>query len=227
MINEGENTMTAKKNRFIFLIVYLAYVSIYVARVNLSMAGPVLISDGVLDTVQLGMLGSVFSTLYAFGRLLNGGLGDKTPPWVMLTIGLAVAGLSNVFIGFLPPFLGIFVLWTANAYAQSMLWSSVLCVVSAIYDEKSAKSKTSLMVTSVAMGNIIAIIFNTFLITKFGVHFAFIIPGAITILLGIAVFFATHKIKSQSGAEKKHLSMWKLIKDRHVRCLFLQLCMGL
>jgi sugar phosphate permease len=75
------------------------------------------------------------------------------------------------------------------------------------------------MVTSVAMGNIIAIIFNTFLITKFGVHFAFIIPGAITILLGIAVFFATHKIKSQSGAEKKHLSMWKLIKDRQTRSM--------
>lgn len=206
--------MTAKKNRLIFLIVYLAYVSIYIARVNLSMAGPVLISGNVLDTVQLGLLGSVFSTVYAMGRLLNGGLGDKTPPWVMLTVGLAVAGLSNIFIGFLPPFLGIFVLWTTNAYAQSMLWSSVLCVVSAIYDEKSAKSKTSLMVTSVAMGNILAILFNTFLITKFGVRFAFLVPGAITVLLGIAVFFSTHRIKPQTDNTKKHLSMWKLLKDK-------------
>ncbi len=206
--------MTAKKNRIIFLIVYLAYVSIYIARVNLSMAGPVLISENVLDTVQLGILGSVFSTVYAMGRLLNGGLGDKTPPWVMLTGGLAVAGLSNIVIGFLPPFLGIFVLWTANAYAQSMLWSSVLCVISAIYDERSAKSKTSLMVTSVAMGNILAIMFNTYLITKFGVRFAFLIPGAITVLLGVAVFFSTRRIKLQTDNAKKHLSMWKLLKNR-------------
>ena len=42
------------------------------------MAGPELISGGVLDTVQLGLLGSVFSTVFASGRLINGGLSDKT-----------------------------------------------------------------------------------------------------------------------------------------------------
>ena len=205
--------MKFKNNRMIFLTVYLAYVSIYVARVNLSMAGPDLISANVLDTVQLGVLGSIFSTIYSVGRLLNGGLGDKTPPWVMLTVGLAVAGLSNIFIAFLPPFIGIFILWTTNAYAQSMLWSSVLCVVSSIYEGETAKNKTSLMVTSVAMGNILAIILNTYLITKFGVQYAFLIPGAITAFLGVAVFFATRKIKPVSNKEKKHLSMIKLLRD--------------
>ena len=63
-------------NRLIFWVVYLAYTSIYVARINLSMAGPELISGGVLDTVQLGLLGSVFSTVFASGRLINGGLSD-------------------------------------------------------------------------------------------------------------------------------------------------------
>ena len=42
--------MNYKNNRTIFWIVYLAYVSIYVARVNLSMAGPELISDNVWNT---------------------------------------------------------------------------------------------------------------------------------------------------------------------------------
>lgn len=89
-------------SRLIFWVVYLAYTSIYVARINLSMAGPELISGGVLDTVQLGLLGSVFSTVFASGILINGGLSDKTPPWVMLTSGLALAGLSNLFVSFFP-----------------------------------------------------------------------------------------------------------------------------
>lgn len=208
--------MNMKRNRFIFLTVYLAYVSIYVARVNLSMAGPDLISDNVINTVQLGVLGSVFSTLYAIGRLLNGGLGDTTPPWMMLTGGLLLAGISNVMIGFLPPFAGIFLFWTTNAYAQSMLWSSVLCVVSAMYDGEEAKRKTSLMVTSVALGNILAILFNTFLITNFGVQYAFFIPGLLTAVLGIVVFFSTRHIKPALKAEKKHLSMVKLLKDKEL-----------
>ena len=206
--------MNYKNNRTIFWIVYLAYVSIYVARVNLSMAGPELISDNVLNTVQLGILGSIFSSIYAVGRFLNGGLGDKTPPWVMLTVGLFVAGLSNVFISFLPPFIGIFFWWTTNAYAQSMLWSSVLCVVSAMYKGDEAKRKMSLMVTSVALGNILAIILNSFLITKFGVGYAFLVPGILTILLGIAVFFSTREIKPILSAEKNHLSVLKLLKDK-------------
>lgn len=209
--------MQKKYGRLIFLIVYLAYTSIYIARINLSVAGPGLIEEGVMDTVQLGLLGSIFSTFYACGRLINGGISDRTPPWVMLTIGLGIAGISNVFISFFPPFIGILILWLANAYAQSMLWSSVLCVVSSIYDKETAKKKTSVMVTSVAMGNILSIIVNTYLITKFGTRFAFIVPGILTVVLGILVFISTKHIKpSTENNEKKHISMWELIKKKEV-----------
>lgn len=133
--------MNYKKQRLIFLILYFSYTSIYVARVNLSVAGPEMIDANLLSTVQLGALGSAFSTIYAIGRLINGGMSDRKPPWLMLTTGLAVAGLSNILVGAFPPFIGVFVLWAANAYAQSMLWSSVLCVIAAVYDEKEAKKK--------------------------------------------------------------------------------------
>lgn len=205
-----------RKNRMIFWIVYLAYTSIYIARVNLSQAGPALMEANVLDTVQLGILGSVFSTLYAMGRLINGGLSDRQPPWRMLTIGLVFAGLGNICIGFFPPFIGIFILWTTNAYAQSMLWSSVLCVVSGMYEKEEAKKKTSIMVTSVAMGNILGIVINTFLITRLGVRFAFFVPGLLTIVLGVFVCLTTRHIAPEQKVQTKHLSMWKLLKDREM-----------
>ena len=139
--------MSNNKKRLIFAVIYLAYTSIYVARTNLSMAGPVLEEASLVNTVQLGLLVGVFSCIYAAGRLLNGIIGDKTPPWIMLSLGLSVAGISNILVGFLPPLPAIFVLWGANAYAQSMLWSSVLCAVSGMYPQAEAKRKTSIMVT--------------------------------------------------------------------------------
>lgn len=209
--------MQKKYGRIIFFIVYLAYTSIYIARINLSVASPDLIAEGVIDTVQIGMLGSIFSTVYAVGRLINGGISDRTPPWVMLTVGLCIAGFSNVFISFFPPFYGILILWLTNAYAQSMLWSSVLCVVSSIYDKETAKKKTSVMVTSVAMGNILSIIINTYLITSFGTRFAFFIPGILTVVLGVLVLISTKHIKpSTEHSKKKHISMWELIKKKEV-----------
>lgn len=205
-----------RRNKLIFAILYLAYTSIYIARINLSMAGPGLIEAGIMDTVQLGLLGSVFSTVFAVGRLINGGLSDRTPPWMMLTSGLLVAGLSNIAIGFLPPFIGIFFLWTANAYAQSMLWSSVLCAVSGMYEKSVAKQKTAIMVTSVATGNILSIIINTFLITKFGVNFAFVIPGLLTVVLGFAVLKTTRHIRMAEDTQKEHKSMLELFKNKEM-----------
>ena len=208
--------MSTARRRIIFLVVYLAYTSIYIARVNLSMAGPDLNELSVLNTVQLGLLGSVFSCVFGSGRLVNGALGDKTPPWIMLTVGLGVAGISNLLIGTLPPFIAIFMLWASNAYAQSMLWSSVLCVVSSMYSEADAKRKTSLMVTSVAMGNIVGIIINTVLITSLGVRFAFVIPGALTLILAGAVAIFTRGIKSEPSEKSKHVSIFNLVRNKEI-----------
>ena len=198
----------------IFLIIYLAYTSIYIARVNLSQAGPELINLGVLDETSLGLLGSVFSTVFSVGRLINGGLSDKTPPFIMISTGLALAGISNALISFLPPFIAIFLLWMVNSFAPSMLWSSVLCVVSSIYEGKTAKRKTSIMVTSVATGNILGIILNTFVITEFGVGYAFLVPGGITLILGLAVLLTARKIPAPTAQNgKKQKSMFQLIKN--------------
>ena len=204
-----------KKKQWVFVVMFLSYTFIYVARLNLSMAGPGLISNGVLDATQIGMLGSAFSTVYALGRLLNGGISDTTPPWKMLSMGLAVAGISNLCIGLFPPFIGIFVLWMSNAYAQSMLWSSILRVVTKLFG-KTAKRKMSVMVSSVAVGNILGIVINTWLITRLGISYAFFLPGAVTILLCIATMLATKPIVFEEEIKKEHTPFLSLLKRKEL-----------
>ncbi len=215
---KGETfTMKNKKNTVIFILCYTLYTSIYIARLNLSMASPELKSLGVLDVSQIGMLGSVFSIVYACGRLLNGALSDTTPPYIMICTGLALAGIANIFIGFFPPFVAILLLWGLNAYAQSMLWSSVLCILSAVYEPSVAKRKTALMVSSVATGNIFGIILNSVIISNFGVKFAFIVPGSLTLICGLSFFFVANDIKCNLCVEQKHNSIFKLLRKRDVR----------
>lgn len=211
--------MTLKKKRIIYLIVYLAYTSIYISRVNLSVSETALEALGAFDAAGYGLISGLFSTVYSVGRLLNGRIGDKAPPWLMMTVGLGFAGAANIAIGFLPPYIGLLLLWCTNAYAQSMLWSSVLCVVSSIYNGPNLKRMTSLMVTAVASGNIMAILIGGWLISGLGVEFAFIVPGALNILLGVAVFFATSKIKHSGEREsdapkKEHVPLLSLLKSR-------------
>ena len=206
-----------KRTMWFFLVCYLAYTAIYIARVNLSIVSPELKSMEMLDAAEIGMLGSVFSVVYACGRMINGYIGDKQPPWLMMSVGLFFAGISNILIGFFPPFVGILLLWGVNAFSQSMLWSSVLKIVSSIYDEQTAKKKTSYIVTSVAMGNILGIVLNTVVINQFGARFAFIIPGGLTLVFCALIILATRKVKCDVNVKKEHKPMLQLFKEKEMK----------
>lgn len=181
---------TLKSKKFIpYLICYLAYASIYIARLNLSMASPALKDANVLTTVQIGYLGTAFSIVYACGRLYNGFLADHVQPRKMIFIGLLICGAANIGFGLFPPFIGILLLWCANSFAQSMLWSSVLKTVNHLYKgDEALTNRLSTIVSSVATGNILGILVSMFLISVGGPRWAFVIPGAITLLMAALVF---------------------------------------
>lgn len=205
-------------NSVIFMVCYLAYTSIYIARLNLTTATPVFVENLLLSQEQIGTIGSVFFVVYAIGRIINGYIGDRVQPWIMLSTGLLVSGISNIIIGFLPPYMGIVVLWGCNAYAQSMLWSTVIRVVSEIYPPDVAKKKSSYMATSVATGNILGIIASTYVIEKLGLEYAFIVPGLIVIIMCIAVIVTTKHIRC-AAVEKEHISIMNIVKEEKIRAI--------
>jgi len=204
-----------RKNLLIFIICYISYASIYLARLNLSISSPELIGAGMLNESQIGLLGGVFSVIFAIGRTVFGSLSDKKAPWIMISTGLLLTGVSNLVIGFLPVFIGMVVLWSLNAIAQSMLWSSMLCVMSSIYDPEKAKSKTALLVTSVATGNIIVIPITMLLLKFLPIQFIFVIPGAVSLIMALAAFLAVKDIPSSSAKiVKAHIPVKDLLKNK-------------
>ena len=212
-----------KKALRICIICYLSYAMLYVARLNLSMASPDLKQIGLLTSAQIGLLGSFFSIIYAAGRLLNGILTDRLPSWIMICSGLLLAGLSNVAIGFFPPFVGILILWGTNAYAQSMLWSAILRTVSVLYEPEVAKKRASILVSSVPVGNLISIVACSRIISVFGVQWAFLVPGAILLILALVAFPLLHPVQfpKAAGQQNPINSMVAMLSDREIRTLFI------
>lgn len=183
-----------KKTKRIFAVCYAAYLFIYVARLNMSMAAPGLKDYGLLTMEQVGLLGSIFSVVYACGRLLSGILSDRNPPWKMICTGLVLCGISNIGFGFFPAFPAMVLLWGVNAFAQSMLWGSILRILSAIYPDSVAKKMASYMATTVAAGNLVGILLNSGLINRFGLRFAFLVPGGITLAMSMFVLVNTRHV---------------------------------
>lgn len=201
----------------VFWLLYIAYTTIYIARLNLSTAAPWLEEAGVLNAAQLGFIGSAFSVIYSCGRLFNGVVGDRLAPKLLIVTGLALTGVSNLLIGFLPPYLLIFVLWSLNAFGQSMLWSSLLQTVSTLYGKAGAGKKTPILVSSVSVGNILGILLSTRL-AAFDLRATFLIPGAMTIICGILVLsIAPPAAKAAKGG----FPFRTLLTDRKIRGILL------
>lgn len=200
-----------------FAICFIAYTCIYIARFNLSIASPALIDGGFFSASQIGIMGSIFSVVYATGRLFNGSLSDRVLPWIMICTGLVAISCANLLCGLFPPYIGMAVLWGINAYAQSMLWSSELCVVCSVFDDEKVKKRTAQLVTSVAVGNLLAILFNTWLVSTFGVRFAFVVPGIINLLMAPVVFLSIRNVKLPNIQKEAHMPLLPLIRKREVR----------
>lgn len=204
--------LTEKRKNLIYLITYIGYASIYISRINLSMAGPDLKAAGILTTAQLGFLGTAFSVVYALGRLFNSMRADGVEPRTMIGTGLLFTGLAGIGVGMLPPYGGILLLWCVNAFAQSMLWSSVLRIVHALYDGSDRQiSRLSFVASTVASGQVAGILLALFLLGRLGLRWAFLLPGLFTLLAGVTVFLTFPLInnaaagKTDGGAENTAL----------------------
>ena len=92
----------------VLLIICLMYLILYVDRVNISTAAPLIKADLGLTNTQLGLAFSAFAYPYALLQLLGGYFGDKFGPRLILCVSLlivcaataatgAVGGLASLF----------------------------------------------------------------------------------------------------------------------------------
>jgi len=166
-----------------FLLGYALYCTVYICRYNLTIASAYLELDGIINTVQYGVMCGVFSATYSIGRLINGYLGDRADRRLMICGGIALAGIANLVIGFLPPFQALLVFWAINGYAQSMIWGPLLATATSHISDKHRNLAASFFTSSVAVGSILGILIANYTILHHGTRWAFFIPAGIALLL--------------------------------------------
>lgn len=200
--------MSAKREKsfwLVFLTAYLAYGSIYVARLNFSVASVLLDSAQVLNKAQIGIIGGVFSFIYAIAKVPNGYIGDRLPGRKVIVSGLLIVGMSNFCIGFLTQFWSIAILWGLNAYGQSMLWGPLLRIFSETYGERKFKKITQFLISSVAVGSILGLLIASECAVAFGVSACFFLPGVIALFMAVLVKLCLPEAAGDAKAVKPNI----------------------
>jgi OPA family sugar phosphate sensor protein UhpC-like MFS transporter len=108
-----------KRNSVLWSVV-LGYGIFYIGRLTISVAKAPMVDAGILDTTQLGIIGSLLFYTYAFGKLTNGFLADRANIAKFMSTGLGVSAIMNLIFGFTSVFWIFAVLWAINGWFQSM-----------------------------------------------------------------------------------------------------------
>ena len=109
-----------------------AYALYYVCRMAMSVVKQPLIDGGIFTAAQLGIIGSAFYFVYAFGKFANGFIADYCNVRRFMATGLLISTVVNLLMGVLGlvhgwmgfPTMLLFVvfavIWGVNGYCQSM-----------------------------------------------------------------------------------------------------------
>jgi OPA family glycerol-3-phosphate transporter-like MFS transporter len=174
------------------ILCWFAYISAYFGRVNLSIALPYLHNSYGYSNASLGTIASGFFVAYAAGQLINGFLGDHFNPRIFVSIGLSLAGLSNILFGFSRHFAFLFLFWTLNGYVQSMLWGPLIRVVSDSTPSPHLSRATLFFSSSTIFGYLFSYTLVGRITLILGWKMAFFIPGVI-LLLAAGIWFASYR----------------------------------
>jgi len=116
-------TLLRKMGRFC-LLCCIVYFSSYITRKSYNASIQAIIDDVTLGLTKtdtgLAVTGSFIT--YGLGQIINGFLGDRIRPRLMIPVGLIGASVCNILIPYLLTRTGLCVLWCFNGFFQSMIW---------------------------------------------------------------------------------------------------------
>jgi OPA family glycerol-3-phosphate transporter-like MFS transporter len=173
----------------IFSLLWLAYASYYLCRLNFSAAQPAILKEFPEWTdAKIGLIPSVYAAVYAVGQFVNGQLSVRLGARRMMTVAMVCAGAANIAFSQVSSYPLMLVLWGLNGWSQSAGWSLAVGTMASWTPKGRRGFVIGLLSTCYMLGNVFAWLLAGALSSRYGWRTVFAVPGLV--LLPMAALFA-------------------------------------
>lgn len=193
---------------------YVTYALLYLARLNFSIALPLLNEELGLSKFTLGLIAGAFSIFYAIGQFIHGQLVDCYGPKKIILIGLIVSAIMNILFSRISTSILLIVVWAVNGYAQSTGWPAVVKLISSRF--KSGLGKIGgLFGSCFLVGNMVAWPILGYLVSNYGWRMVFTIPSIVLLVLAILLYLTVGEAgETEANNSKQIVNFKRLIFSR-------------
>lgn len=153
-----------KRSRLIVIALWLVYASAYFCRTCYSAAIASIVTDGIFDKSQIGLVGTAFFICYGAGQLLSGIIGDKVNPFAMVLLGAFGSSVCCFSMAFAKSLAIMTGMWGINGIFQSMLWAPLLRIFSETINSKLREKAVLNIALSLPVGTVCAYLCSTLII---------------------------------------------------------------
>lgn len=183
-----------------FWLLWGAYASYYMCRVNFAVAQPMILREFATWTKeQIGFIPSTYAAVYAVGQIVNGTLGQRYGARRMMTLALLIASVTNFLFSFSSTQVSMRLLWAINGWGQSAGWALMVHTISNWNTSAKRGTLIGRLSTCYTVGNVLSWLLAGYLCEKFGWRAAFRVPSLFLIPMAVAFFTMLRDTPEEAG----------------------------
>ena len=167
----------------IFYSIYAGYVVFYFTRKSFTFVMPHLLDLGY-SMSDVGFLGTVLYISYGLSKFIGGMLADRANPRYLMSIGLILTGLTNIFFGFSSSIVLFALFWGLNGFFQGWGWPPCAKQLTFWFSKSERGKWWSLKATSHNVGGALAPLIVALFCTWFDWRWGMFAPGLIALVVG-------------------------------------------
>ncbi len=206
---------------------WMAYTAAYPGRYSYnSNITPIMDAFGVTHG-EAGLVTTCFFFAYGIGQVVNGLLCRRYPRRWIIPFSLACSAVLNIAVFLGAPFWTLKYLWLLNGGLQSLLWPTLISVLSQSLPASSLKSSVLVMSTTVPIGTLLAYGLSSLLAVRGGFPFSFLTGALLMAGAAAAWLFLYRDAPASENAQPVQTSRTpgKGLLNRAVAVTVLVLCL--
>ena len=190
----------------IFSTVWITYFAYYLCRYNMPMVSREMGKAFSWDTIQIGIIFSSLTLMYAVGQFVNGQLADRFGSRLIASLGVAGSVSMNIAVFLVTLLMSpettnprtilllVVIFWGANGFFQAMGWSPMVRIMAHWFSSKNRGKVMGLMGTCYQFGAAFSWFLAFFIVTYYAQKMggdwrvAFLVPAGLFAVVGVVFF---------------------------------------
>ena len=189
----------------VFLLIFLGwlvYTTSYLGKVNYSANITQIIDYYGITKAQAGAVPTFFFFAYGIGQVFNGVFCKKYNIKWMIFISLVMSAIINLIIAVSTDFYIIKWLWLINGFVLSILWPTIIRLLSEALPQKDLGKSSVIMGTSVAAGTLIIYALSSIYAAFDKFKLAFYTAGIAVLIVAVIWMILYNNAVTSSKKEK-------------------------